>query len=230
MRGTRVGVHRPSRPACVSVGCSALLGQTFMHSPQRMQRERKSDSSSAPGGRSSRSWRSLPSVGIRPHEGNNARAGGQPGDRPAPAQVGRSHFLLLAKETEFEAVVAGSSPRNSCTSGTRTCAMARPRWDRRHPGSGAGNGCSDCSLPRPCAGPGSTSGRRRPAAHPADKSSGTRSRVTRTLAARMAMKRIPRNKPWVKCGWRNSSTTAPRIAWMTSPVDRTPRGGWFQEG
>jgi len=31
-----------------------------MHSPQRMQRERKSDSSSDPGGRSSRSLRPLP--------------------------------------------------------------------------------------------------------------------------------------------------------------------------
>jgi hypothetical protein len=42
MRGTSVGVHSPSRPASSSVGCSALLGQTFMHSPQRMQRERNS--------------------------------------------------------------------------------------------------------------------------------------------------------------------------------------------
>ena len=51
MRGMRIGVQRPSTPASKKAGCRALLGQTFMHSAQRMQRSRKSRSSTEPGGR-----------------------------------------------------------------------------------------------------------------------------------------------------------------------------------
>ncbi len=55
MRGMRMGVQSPSTPDSRKAGCSALLGQTFMHSAQRMQRSMNDRSSTAPGGRMSRS-------------------------------------------------------------------------------------------------------------------------------------------------------------------------------
>ncbi len=64
-RATRLAVsdarHQHRRPDTLHArpargsGCRALFGQTFMHSPQRTQRSRKLFSSSAPGGRMSRS-------------------------------------------------------------------------------------------------------------------------------------------------------------------------------
>ena len=49
-----MGVHIPSTPASKKAGWSALLGQTFMHSAQRMQRSRNSFSATEPGGRMTR--------------------------------------------------------------------------------------------------------------------------------------------------------------------------------
>ena len=110
MRGTSVGVHKPSRPASSSVGCSALLGQTFMHSPQRMQRERNSVSSSAPGGRSSRSLRPLPRPVLARISGTSGGSGRQAGECPAPAEVRRSDFASrLAEEAELQAVVRAAA-------------------------------------------------------------------------------------------------------------------------
>ena len=51
MRGIRIGVQMPSTPASKNAGCRALLGQTFMHSAQRMHRSRNSFSGTEPGGR-----------------------------------------------------------------------------------------------------------------------------------------------------------------------------------
>ena len=51
MLGTSSGVQIPSRPVSSMAGCSAFVGQTFMHSAQRVQADRNSASGSAPGGR-----------------------------------------------------------------------------------------------------------------------------------------------------------------------------------
>ncbi len=49
--GTSSGVQIPSRPVSRRAGCSALVGQTFIHSAQRVHADRNSGSGSAPGGR-----------------------------------------------------------------------------------------------------------------------------------------------------------------------------------
>src|SRR3972149_11929506 len=46
-----LGVHTPSMPASNKTGCSPLVLQTFIHSPQRIQSARNSFSFTAPGGR-----------------------------------------------------------------------------------------------------------------------------------------------------------------------------------
>ncbi len=61
-----VGSINPARPASISAGCSAVVGQIFMHCEQRRQVERKVFSSVTPGGRmrhglSCRRRRSVPS-------------------------------------------------------------------------------------------------------------------------------------------------------------------------
>ena len=112
----------------------------------------------------------LAQAGVGAHQRNNRRAGRKAGERPAPAQIRRGNFFLLAEETGIAGRRAGNCPRSSCTSGTRPCATARRRWDRRRPGSGAGSGCSCRRPPRPCAAPARTSARPRPAARPAGKS------------------------------------------------------------
>ena len=56
MRGIRMGVHKPSMPLSSKAGWRALLGQTFIHSAQRMHRSMNSRSGTEPGGRLSRAW------------------------------------------------------------------------------------------------------------------------------------------------------------------------------
>ena len=51
-RGSSRGENMPATPASNTAGCKTFVGQTFMHSPQRMHRSRNVFSSSAPGGRS----------------------------------------------------------------------------------------------------------------------------------------------------------------------------------
>ena len=208
MRGTSVGVHKPSSPACSSVGCSALLGHTFMHSPQRMQRERKSGSSSAPGGRSSRSWRLLPRPVLARISGTAAAPAASPVRVLRRPRSGEATSLFFAEEAERRVRAPGNCPRSSCTSGTRTCATARRRWDRRRPGSAAGSDCSCRRSPHPCAVPEPTSATPRPAARPAGKSTRHQKRVTRRLAARIARNRMPSTSPCAKCACRESSTSA----------------------
>ena len=48
--GTSRGEKMPASPASKMAGCKTLVGQTFMHSPQRMHRLRKVFWSAAPGG------------------------------------------------------------------------------------------------------------------------------------------------------------------------------------
>jgi hypothetical protein len=55
-----------------------LFGQTFMHSPQRVQRDRKYSSASAPGGRSKRSWRSTANPGVLRSSGTMAAPAANP--------------------------------------------------------------------------------------------------------------------------------------------------------
>ena len=78
IRGTRTGVQRPSIPASEKAACNALFGQAFMHSPQRMHRERKYSSSSAPGGRRSRSLRSVAKPGVLRASGTKATPAARP--------------------------------------------------------------------------------------------------------------------------------------------------------
>ncbi len=109
MRGTSVGDHSPSIPASSSVGWSAVLGQTFMHSPQRMQRERKSGSSSEPGGRSSRSWRLLPRPVLARISGTSAAPAARPVSVLRRPRSGEATSLLFAEEAELKAVVRATA-------------------------------------------------------------------------------------------------------------------------
>ena len=88
MCGTTTGVHSPSSPASVNAGCSALFGHTFMHSPQRMQRCRKSLSRNAPGGRISRSSVRRKAGGAA-QQRNRCDSRRNPGESFAPLQVRR---------------------------------------------------------------------------------------------------------------------------------------------
>ncbi len=103
MRGTRTGVQRPSSPASVNVGCSALFGQTFMHSPQRMQRDRKNSSSSAPGGRSKRSCRSAANPGVLRTRGTSAAPAASPVRTLRRCRFAPTVFWC-GKELELQAV------------------------------------------------------------------------------------------------------------------------------
>src|ERR1017187_6465878 len=81
-----------------------MLGQAFMHSPQRMQRERNSGSSSEPGGRSSRSWRPLPSPVFARISGTIAAPAATPVSvRRRPRSGGG------AEELELQAVVRATA-------------------------------------------------------------------------------------------------------------------------
>ncbi len=75
----------PSQPASLNAGCRALFGHTFMHSPQRIQRARNRFSSSAAGGRISRSCGSA----ARPVLARNR------GIAAAPADQAGQHFATL---------------------------------------------------------------------------------------------------------------------------------------
>ena len=81
----------PSQPASLNAGCRALFGHTFMHSPQRMQRARNRFSSSAAGGRISRSCGSAAEAGIGAQQGNRCCAGGQAGQHLATLEIRALH-------------------------------------------------------------------------------------------------------------------------------------------
>ncbi len=123
----------PSTPASSTAGCRALVGQTFMHSPQRMQRLRKVFSSAAPGGRSSRgsvdvgrtSRTAAATPGI-PAPSHNAQQGAAPREidrprsalRPLPAELDDA---LRAEVDAIHAQVAlfGRKPAAESTASMR---------------------------------------------------------------------------------------------------------------
>ena len=80
-----------------------------MHSPQRMHRDRKSASSTEPGGRRSRSFRPLPSPVFARISGTAAAPAARPVRVPAPANIGRSNFGFLAEEAKLQAAVRATS-------------------------------------------------------------------------------------------------------------------------
>src|ERR1019366_2628365 len=198
MRGTSVGVHRPSRPASSSVGCSELFGQTFMHSPQRIYRERKSGSSSAPGGLSSLSFRLLPIPVL-------ARIGG-PAAAPAASPVNVRRRPRSGEATSFSLRKKRNS-RPSCGqlptqfmhirhSALRHGAPpigSSPPWQcirqRLHLSQLSASLCSPSTLQRDTA----------PSSAPNGQIERHHSRVTRKLAARIAINRIPSTNPCAKC-------------------------------
>ena len=77
----------PSSPASMKVGCRALFGHTFMHSPQRMQRSRNCFSSTAPGGRMQARMPFDLRARRRPQERDQHGAGGDAGDQLAAAAL-----------------------------------------------------------------------------------------------------------------------------------------------
>ena len=107
----------PSRPASKIAGCKTLVGQTFMHSPQRMHRLRNVFSSAAPGGRKQVGG----TVGSWPKPGRHGDArDGRPGrdarqhaaagkiDRPRPA-------LRPALQARTGPCLSGSDRHIPCT-------------------------------------------------------------------------------------------------------------------
>ena len=171
--------HYDGRPQTLQVllpaneGCSALLGQTFMHSPQRMHRERKSDSSSALGGRNRRSFFSLAKLVVLRIKGMIAAPAAMAVRALRRFRSGPSTTASLGKN--LKTVHAADIPRcSSGRDGIRPCARALPQWDRRHPDKRAGNGCS-CRRRRGLfAIPRLTSAKQRRATRPADRSRGTK--------------------------------------------------------
>jgi hypothetical protein len=158
-----------------SVGCSALLGQTFMHSPQRMQRERKSAHRARPADAAALVAALCPGPVLARISGTIAA----PAARPVSVCAGPGRAMQPPSpdcgRSGTAGCRAGNCPRSSCTSGTRPCATARRRWDRRRPGSEQAAVALVAACRVLCAAPESTSARPRPAARPAGKSRGTRS-------------------------------------------------------
>ncbi len=145
-----------------------------MHSPQRMHRERKSDSSSALGGRSRRSFFSLAKLVVLRIKGMIAAPAAMAAKALRRFRSGPSTTGVLREQPERR-VHAADIPRcSSGRDGIRPCARALPQWDRRHPDKRAGNGCS-CRRKRGLFGvPRLTSARLCRAALPEDRSRGTR--------------------------------------------------------
>ena len=91
------GSPQPLEAGLAYAGCSALFGQTFMHSPQRMQRARKSDSSSAPGGRTRPAFFSAEKDGVTRRSGTTAAPAASPVSTRRRVRLGASRVGLMGK-------------------------------------------------------------------------------------------------------------------------------------
>ncbi len=211
MRGTRIGVQSPSTPPSNAAGCRALFGQTFMQSPQRMQRSRKCGSSSEPGGR----MRYVPAGVLTP--GPDRTSGTI--TAPAAAAVMRARRLTsgvsrvcLAGEGDVDHVKLSPPVGQSCM-------QFRQRWHSalRHcaPGMGSSPPWQCCrqrrqlshfeSSLRIC-----TSDQREqtPSSAPSGQIARHQKRVTRLLRTSTKTKSEPTRNAWWKCGCLKLSTVA----------------------
>ena len=115
MRGTSVGVQRPSRPACSRVGCRAVVGAD-LHALAAADAAGEEIGLVERAGRTEQALvAALAEAGVGAHQGNMRSARGEAGDGAAAAKIGRGDFLFLAEETELEAAVRAGSRRSSCT-------------------------------------------------------------------------------------------------------------------
>jgi hypothetical protein len=142
MRGTSVGVHSPSRPASFERGMQRVVGAD-LHALAAANAAREKLRLVERARRTQQPFMAaLAQAGVGAHQrnqpprrpqGRSASCAGPDRARRLPSPCGRSGI---------EGCRAGNCPRSSCTSGTRPCATARRRWDRRRPGSAAGSGCT----------------------------------------------------------------------------------------
>ena len=168
-----------------------------MHSPQRMQRERKSGSSSAPGGRSSRSLRLLPRPVLARSSGTATAPAAMPVNVLPPSQVGRSHFLFFAEEAEHRAHDRGQLPtqfmhirHSDLRHGAPPMGSSPPwQWSRQRLQllQRSGSLCSPSTDQRDTA----------PSSAPSGQIARHQNRVTRKLAARIARNKMPSTSPCV---------------------------------
>ena len=217
MRGTSVGVQRPSSPASSSVGWSELFGQTFMHSPQRMQRERNSDSSSEPGGRISRSWRLLPRPVLARMSGTAAAPAARPVTVRRRPRSGPATSCSLRKKRNWRLPCGQESTQfmhmrhSDLRQGTPPMGSSPP-WQcsrqRLHLSHAAGSLCRPRMDQRET----------KPRSAPSGQIARHQKRVTRRLAARIMRNRTPSTRLCGKCAWRKSRTVKSRRAWEISPV------------
>ena len=188
-----------------------------MHSPQRMQRERNSDSSSEPGGRSSRSWRPLPRPTLARMSGTAATPAAMPVSVLRRLRSGDATSFSLRKKRKLRL----------CSGQLSTQFMHMRHSDLRHGAPPIGSSPPwqfnsqrlqrlhfSESLWRPRM-------EKRDAA-PSNAPSGQMERhhrrVTRRLAARMSRNRTPSTRPWAKCVWRKSRTVACNTLCSVVPV------------
>ena len=217
MRGTSVGVHNPCMPASSNVGWSELFGHTFMHSPQRMHRERKSLSSSEPGGRSSRSCRLLPMPVFACINGTTAAPTASPVKALRRPISGVATSFSLRKNWKLR-LLCGQLPtqfmhirHSDLRHGTPPIGSSPP-WQfsrqRLHLSQFDASLCSPRIDQRETA----------PSKAPKGQIARHHNRVMRRLAHRITRNSTPSTSPCAKCAWRKSSTVACRAACSVSPV------------